>query len=269
MRIESTVAKRALMRQGIVVVVLLAFGTWFGWDGWVGYPTKNMNEAKGNFPVVPAGDVPQYGAVTAESAKDFQSQIGVDPARQITLTNLTRTWNKPAYLGAADAAGATSPGSPRVAFFVGTYGWAKATLAGDGVTHIEWRDADKDYSAIAVQKLLASLLAVGAMIPLGILLSYMSGKYILDDEGLTLPGNRRVLYNQMTAIELADLQKRGIVRLTYQNDKGQQAVAVLDEEKIAKFEEIVLNICEKKGWQDELAEAAAAIESPPQKPPQG
>lgn len=262
MRIESTVARRALMRQGIVVVVLLVFAGWFGWDGWVGYPTKNMDQAKGNFPVVPAGAVPQYAEVTVESAKEFQDRLKADSGSRLTLDDLRKAWKEPAYLGAAEASGSGAAAGGQAAFFVGTYGWAKASLVGDVISGIEWHDGEKSYSAVAVQKLLAAVLGVVAMIPLGILLGLMSGKYVLDDEGLGLPGNKQIRYAQMTGIDLADLQKRGIVRLTYQNEKGEEATAVLDEERVEKFEDIVLNLCEKKGWQEQLEQAAAEAEPP-------
>lgn len=261
MRIESGVAKRALMRQGLIVAMLLAFACWFGWDGWVGYPQLNMEEAKKNFPVVPQAAVPQNSEVTDKSAKDFQTKIKEDTSRQLTMTDLERVWGKPAYLGAAEAS-ASASSSGRAAFFVGNYGWAKVALARDTVSDIEWHDASKDFSSILVQKLLAAALVVGSMIPLGMLLGQMASKYVLDDEGLTVPKAGQIRYDQMTGIDLADLQKRGVVRLKYQDAKGQPQTAALYEDTIEKFDDIVLTLCEKKGWQQQLEDAAAQAEPP-------
>lgn len=258
MRIESGVTKRALLRQGMVVGLLLVFAAWFGWDGWVGYPKTNMEDAKKNFPVVPEGPVGQSAEVTQESVQQFKDQLK-DSSHPLMIADLNRKWSDPQYLGAAEANG----GGGKAAFYVGTCGWAKVAMSGDAVTDITWQSASNNASSILVQKLLAAALVVGAMIPLGILLGRMSGKYVLDDKGLTLSGGQPIRYEQMTAIDLADLQKKGLVRLKYKNDKGQDATAVLDEEMIEKFEDIVLNLCEKKNWQSQLEEAAAQVESPP------
>ncbi len=253
MRIESGVAKRAVIRKGMIVGLLLIFAAWFGYDGWVGYPRANMKDAKANFPVVPAEAVTQNSAVTAESAKVLADRLAKDRSRTLTLADLEQQWGKPAYDGPAQAGGEASAG--RVAFFVGTYGWVKVTLAGDTVTEVQWYPAGHDYSAVVVQKLLAAVLAVIAMIPLGLLLASMSARYVLDDEGLSVPGKGLIRYDRMVGVDMKELQKQGIVRLQYKTQKDEEATLVLDEEVCDKFEEIVLNLCDKKGWQQELDEA--------------
>lgn len=255
MRIESGVNRRALMRQGMFVTLLLIFAGWFGYDGWIGYPRANMQQAKQSFPVVPEGDIPVNAGVTEESFKAANAKL---KDGLVTLADLEHNWGEPAYKGTAQ----DGTKGDKSAFFVGTYGWVKVALVGNAADSMEWVAAPKDPSAVLVQKLLAAILAVIAMIPLGILLGYTSGKYVLDDEGLTLPGGRPIKYPQMTAIDFADLRRRGIVRLTYQNEKGESATAVLDEEKMEKFDDIVLTLCETKGWQEQLEEAAAQQAEP-------
>jgi hypothetical protein len=56
----------------------------------------------------------------------------------------------------------------------------------------------------------------------------------------------RIAYDQMTGIDVKEFGTKGIVRLQYRDAPGQAATAVLDEEKIARLEEIVAGWCEKK-----------------------
>jgi hypothetical protein len=52
----------------------------------------------------------------------------------------------------------------------------------------------------------------------------------------------------MTGMDAKEFTAKGIVLLKYRDGQGQEKTAVLDEEKIAKFEEIVAALCEKKDW---------------------
>jgi hypothetical protein len=251
MLIVSKTAKRGVARLGFMFVLLAGFATWFAYDGWVTYPSRNLEAARQALPRVVEQMPPPSPAVTKKSAMAVEE----DPAKQITLAKLQETWGEPAFLGPAPA-DLDAPGRTE-AYFVGPYGWVRVLLVGQMVEDIEWHDGAKGYSDIAVQKLLAFLLGAVALVPLGLILIALPKKYQLDDEGLVLPGTGRIPYDSMTAVDAADFSKRGIVRLKYRDAGGRDLTAVLDEEKIAKFDEIVAALCKQKGWPVDVGPAEA------------
>ena len=247
MRIVSGVGRRTVMRLGFMFLLLAVFAVWFAYDGWITYPGKNREAARQAFPKTQAAEPVANPAVTEESTKAVQS----GGAGRVGLADLRQKWGEPGYLGPA---GGDAGGSDRVAYFVGPYGLVRVTLDGEMASKIEWRDGPKVASDIAVQKLLGILLGAGAALPLALLLVQLPTKYVLDDEGLTLPAAGRINYDQMTGVDVSAFSSKGIVRLKYRDAQGQEKTAVLDEEKIDKFDEIVAACCEKKGWPIEVDE---------------
>jgi hypothetical protein len=252
MRIVSGLGQRTVMRLGFMFLLLAAFGAWFAYDGWITYPQRNVEAARQAFPASVEADPQPSPAVTPGSAKALQP----GPDKKVTLADLRQQWGEPAYLGSA---GGTS--TEQVAYFVGPYGFVRVTLDGETASKVDWRDGPKVASDIAVQRLLGIGLGGASLIPLVLLLVQMSRKYVLDDQGLVMPGHGRIAYDQMTGIDVKEFSTKGIVRLAYRDARGQDATAVLDEEKIARFEEIIVALCERKGWpievEDEEEDAGA------------
>lgn len=246
MRIESGTGRAALMRQGFVVLVFLGLAVWFGYDGWFGYPRENVKTLVQNFPKAPDKPVATDSRVTEESVQSAQQDLAAAGSRQVSMTDLSRQWGEPAWLGSPDPNG--SAGRDQVAFFVGTYGMAKAALKDGVVTRVEWIAGPKGRSDIQIQQLLAIGLAAPGLVLLVRLLRLVSARYVLDDRGLSLPGLPTIPYEQMTEMDTSLLEK-GVVRVAYRDDRGQAKVALLDDEQIAQFDEIVLALTEKKGWE--------------------
>ncbi len=245
MQIVSGLGRRTVTRLGFMFLLLAAFAAWFGYDGWVGYPRKNLEAAQQSFPKSGLPLPAASSAVTEDSAKDFAAAAA---DKKVTLVDLRKQWGDPAYLGPAAGEVSNKP----VAFFVGTYGWAQVALDGETVDKVEWRSGPKVASDIGVQRLLGLALAGGALIPLAMLLVQMTARYTLDDEGLVLPKHGRIPYDRMSGADFKDFDGKGIVRLNYRDAAGAERTAVLDEEQIARFEEIVAALCEKKGWSVEV-----------------
>ncbi len=246
MQIVSGLGKGTMSRLGFMFLLLTAFAVWFGYDGWVGYPRKNLEAALQSFPRPGLPTPIANPAVTEGSAKAVQAAAD----KKVTLDDLRKQWGEPAYLG--PSAKAAGPSTSQVAFFVGTYGWAEVALDGQTASKAEWRSGPKVASDIGVQKLLGLGLAGGALIPLVLLLVQMSTRYRLDDEGLVLPKHGRITYDRMTSADFKDFDSKGIVRVHYRDTAGSDRTAVLDEEQIARFEDIVAALCEKKGWSVEV-----------------
>jgi hypothetical protein len=245
MQIVSGLSQRTVTRLGFMFLLLGAFGAWFAYDGWVTYPQRNVEAARQAFPKSVEAEPVANPAVTQESAMALQPKAD----KKVSLADLRKQWGEPAYLGSASGSGTSAE---QAAYFVGPYGFVRVSLEGETATKVDWRDGPKVASDIGVQRLLGIGLGGAALIPLVLLLVQMAGKYVLDDQGLVLPKVGRVAYDQMTGIDTTQLNKKGLVQLQYRDARGQAATAVLDEEKIARFEEIVAGLCEKKSWPIEV-----------------
>jgi hypothetical protein len=245
MQIVSGLGQRTVTRLGFMFLLLGAFGAWFAYDGWITYPHRNVEAARQAFPQSVEAEPVANPAVTEESAKALQP----GPGKKVLLADLRKQWGEPAYLGSASGSGASTE---QVAYFVGSYGFVRVSLEGETATKVDWHDGPKVASDIGVQRLLGIGLGGAALIPLVLLLLQMAGKYVLDDQGLVLPQVGRIAYDQMTSIDTKEFNTKGLVQLQYRDARGQAATAVLDEEKIARFEEIVAGLCEKKNWPIEV-----------------
>ena len=241
MLIVSGTAKRGMARLAFMFVLLAGFAAWFAYDGWVTYPNRNIEAARQALPQKVEPMPPPSPAVTEDAVKAVQA----DAAKGLSLADLRATWGEPVLVApaAADPAGGKTD-----AYFLGPYGWVRVTVAGEKVDKVEWHEGAKGHSDILVQKLLAFLLGAIALVPLVRVLMALPSKYQLDDEGLVLPGRGRIPFDRMTGVDAADFHKKGIVRLKYSDRAGQDRTAVLDEEKIEKFDEIVVALCKHKGW---------------------
>jgi len=247
MTIESGVNRGTLIRFGLIFLMLVAFAAWFAWDGFVNYPRENLEAARQNFPE-PTESLPVANpAVTAEQAEQFKRQI--ENAQLPKFEEVKAVWGEPAWLGLDRSGEQKMPSGNRVAFFVGPYGWARVTIAGDSATTVEWHPATYGRFDVLVQKIIAAVLLTVALVVLVWIVKMATERYVLDDEGLVLPGVGRVQWDQMLELDASDFAKKGVIRLKYRDSAGGERQALLDENRIARFDEIVIALCEKKGWQ--------------------
>ncbi len=239
MQIVSGVGKRTIVRLGFMCALLMIFAGWFAYDGWVRWPLANLEAARQAMPKAPA-----QLSVNPAATKEAAAALQATEDQPHTLADLRQRFGEPAFLGPLEGG---EPGE-QLAFFVGPYGWIRATLQGETASKIDWHDGAKGYSDIAVQRLLATALLAVAMLPLALLLRQLPRKFKLDDQGLALPATGQITYDQMTGIDATQFASKGIVQLKYRDQAGRDRTAVLDEEQIQKFDEIVAALCKVKGW---------------------
>ena len=141
MQIVSGLGKRTVTRLGFMFFLLAAFGAWFAYDGWVTYPHRNVEAARQAFPKSVEAEPAAHSAVTQESATALQP----GPDKKVLLADLRKQWGEPAYLGPTSASGTSTE---QVAYFVGPYGFVRASLEGEAATKVDWRDGPKVASDI-------------------------------------------------------------------------------------------------------------------------
>jgi hypothetical protein len=98
-------------------------------------------------------------------------------------------------------------------------------------------------SSILLQKSIAVGLGAVSLAALAFLVHVMRQRFVLDDSGLTM-GRRHVPWDQMQALRTDQYPKRGWVDLVLSDTRKVR----LDSYKIDQFDQIVEQICARKGF---------------------
>jgi hypothetical protein len=118
-------------------------------------------------------------------------------------------------------------------------------------------NSDKRESDIAMQKWIAAFLAVVAVITIFFLARAVLTRVVLDDTGLKYNG-RHISWDAMKDLDIQEYKDRGWVDLVYDEDK----VIRLDSYHIARFKEIITEICDRKGSSSPFADKPATAQAP-------
>ena len=248
-RLESGPAWGHRLYNGGICIGLFLFGLYFIYDHYVGYPAKNQAESerilKGQLGL--DIDPATLGTDLTKPVFDQFKAERQNSSEPTSLAQLTAALGEPVH---------TTPGSQASApmyYFASQYGLAEVPVP-DGrvdVVGMDWKPWAKTKDQIDQQ-------FTFAFIPFG--LSLLFGYFFLraallratmDDEALTY-GRVRVPYSSMTSLK--DYNPKGWIDLYYQADEGSQRKLRIDNQKIAAFRPIIDTICEKTGFENELAQ---------------
>jgi len=234
MRIETGTTSDRRNRILILLVMCVGFSTWFAYDGFVGYPAKNMEWARQFLP--PEGKqrtLHPNPRATVAALEKLREVVGVGG---VAVEKVTAEIGEPAFRDDGHL------------YYIGPAAFASFEIRGDRVVGIERIEAQTEPSEsdIRNQKALALILAVVAVGVLVHLVRISRERVVLDDEGLKIRG-QVITWDEMESIDGSRLQDKGWVTLTYQ--RGGQARSIrLDSFSLDRFEEILNAIREKKGF---------------------
>ncbi len=237
MRLESGPAKTDAIWHLGRAVLFLAFTAWFVYDGAVGWPSKNQKEATTKLAAPqPFGGAVKWVDLDEKPTQGLYDRLkGQNPE---TSDEVTEALGEAKYTAGNDA------------YFISRYGYAKVTYAGDRVTAMtSWVAWYKTKEEVQQQFLWAVLPALPGLWFLWKLLKALSLKAIIDDDAMTY-GGQRIAFDDMVA--LRDYNPKGWIDLYYKSS-GQEKKLRIDNEKIAKFDEIVATLCSVKGWDNLVA----------------
>ncbi len=241
MRIESGTTRERVVRCLIFLVVCGALAIYFAYDGYVGYPKKNLEQARKNFPKA-VSTLPQANPnVTAERFAQLQADLPRN------LDEITDALGEPAYQDQKDA------------HFVGRYGVIRATLDGRRVSGLSWQKLEKSHADILFQQGAAYSLALLTLVTLVQFFRILRTHVVLDDEGLAY-NSRRVTWDQMTSLVTDKYHDKGWVDLAYKKADGTEHKLRLDSYKIKAFDEIISALCQRKGFTSPIAKPPAPDE---------
>ncbi|HOW72265.1 MAG TPA: hypothetical protein PKY77_16820 [Phycisphaerae bacterium] len=250
MTIESGCTRDRRVRVSIFFLMCAVFSAYFAYDGYIGYPKINLKWARSALASIKgmpeARDLRTNPKVVLEELRKLEIDVKLE---KVTVESLTALFGPPTFLGDEDCC------------YIGpaAYGWFK--VSGGKVRKIEAiaTNTEKTESDIAGQKWFAVLTGVVALATLVHLIRIWRARWVLDDEGLTAAG-RLIPWDAMDSFATEDYQRKGWLDLVYLQE-GRKGKVRLDSFHIDRFDDIILGICERKGFPSPLKPAEEELPS--------
>lgn len=258
MQIESGTTSWWRNRHLLFVGMALAFGLWFGYDGYYAWPAENLKMAAQAMEV-PAESLRINGKVTLAAIRELKGDLD-DLAKQgvptlgLVVERVKARLGEPALVRGEEH------------WWVGPAVYVKVAMQ-NGQPHVEpVRSEKRAENSIRGQRWLALALFVVAALMALKLVRVMTMRVVLDDAGLR-HGSRTVSWDAMTGLRIDDYERKYWVFLEYTAGDVTRSLR-LDSLHIDKFKEIVTAICERKGFASPFAAAGAKDEAGAGEPPQ-
>lgn len=237
MRIESGTTTEHRVRLGIFLAMCIVFSGYFGYDGLWGYPGKNLEWARENInvPSEQKSEIRTNPKVMVAALKQIEPGMTQEEVHELV--------GEPAAV--VDGQGLFDPTAH---WYVGPAACARIDFV-DGKVHGEVHPVEnvtKSESDIYLQKALGLILGVVALVVGIYYIRINTMRTVLDDNGLTVKG-RHVPWDRMSELDASDYERKGWLDVVY-DDGGRRKTVRLDSYHIARFDEIVNAICERKGF---------------------
>jgi hypothetical protein len=232
MTLESGPATKDRNWQLLRTVIFLGFAAWFLWDGVYRYPHENRTQAEEWLQGHPSA-----AKISFDALGDAPVQADLDRLRQAkvaTRPDVLRTLGTPTVSD-------TQNGDD---YFISRYGYIKRPGSGEPTWH-SWGKTKAEITGQYYWALVPALLALPFAWKL---YRAVTLRVVVDDQGLTYAG-RRIAFADV--VSLRDYEPKGWIDLYYQSGDRQRKLR-LDNEKIARFDEIVEAICQAKGFRNEV-----------------
>jgi hypothetical protein len=237
--ISPTTNERIIRTLGITAMFAVFSGL-FLYDGYVGYPNKNIAKAVESLDPVPS-ELPAINpAVTYQSTESF---VGEDFAEAKSRQDLEDVFGAPGWVN-SDAT---------ESYYFGPGGVLRLELDGDLVRLVEYVPGEKDDVDLSIQKWLGFVLAPFALLMLLQIVRVLMTRVELSDDGLKLRGRKVVGFDAMRSLDATQFRKKGFVDLSY-DDNGSSKTVRLDDYVVREFRPIVEEICRRCGFDSPIEE---------------
>jgi hypothetical protein len=249
--IRSRVTLEQIIRKGIFVGMVVVFGAYFAYDGYIGYPRKNLDQIrKGQPDMVPLEHPPINGRVTVRNTE------------RIVADQLTSLEKVREVLGDPDH---QSDDGLSFYWFGPAVAMKVTTIGEDVIPRGNIRRATAAYKTeldIRTQKILALVLAIVGIPLIVHYLRVLTYSAQLNDQGLKVSGRPLIPFEAMTGLDAARYREKGWMELQYRRD-AQDATVRLDDYWIRDFTVLINALCERKGFENPLDSKDSEIDSAP------
>ncbi len=252
MRLESGPAGGDRNYALIVVIICLGLGGYFAYDWLFGYPGENRHQAIAQLGALLELD--EHAAAELVDGlpdrplkSDYDQLIAAQPRLPQQVRDML---GQPLHTD-------RRPTGEEYQYYAGKYGEVIVLIRGGTVLpkQIEWRAWFKGPGEIKMQ--LYCALFCGAVLLLFAWKLYraVSLRVIIDDEGMTYAG-RLIRFEDM--VSLRDYSPKGWIDL-YHRVGAREKRLRLDNQKVRKFDEIVEELCNEKGFDNPVKEHAERL----------
>lgn len=282
MRIESGPTGERKVRTLLLFLMVAVFAAWFAYDGLVGYPKENFKEHLDQLSPedrAKAESAPSYGSVDATKTVIVRAIIKGDMNRleklapELALSQAEKSALSRKELDAQRATLTKLMGGPPSYEAVDAWHYFGPSFRmrirlenGKPNGQVLARKAVKTSTTIAWQKGIAVVLGVLALYLLWFLLKVRSTWLVLDDQGLDYRGRAKASWDAMKKLDTSRFHDKGYVDLVYE-EGGREKRVRLDEYHLARFDDIIDEICAHKHFENPLPVAAESEggQTPPAK----
>jgi len=245
MTIKSGTTGEYRMRSLLFLAMCLGFAAWFGYDGLWGYPAQNLEWARQILPEKPA-DLRTNPKVLKKNLAAVQNGM--------TLQQVTALLGEPALVRHNER------------WFVGPATYACIKFAGEVVESIgpQQENTEKSEGDIRGQRGFAAVLLVLSLAFAARFVVVVLRPTVLDEYGVRARG-RRVAWEQMTGLDTSNYDRKGWLDLEYNEDSKRRKVR-LDSYHIARFDDLINEICSRKGFASPIRPRATDTAAPASSP---
>ena len=236
--LESGPAKTDRLYWLIVGLIFLGYAGWCVYDGAVRYYQHNRADAEKYLQRWTSLPVDFSRRFTED---DFNRVKASDPTREL----IHQEFGPPLPPKKQDLA------PPDAERFASIFGVVTVPLARTGriiPQEMNWQKWKHRPDDIRMQYYMA--VGVGLIALLLLYRAYKAARLhaVIDEEGMTY-GGKRIAFADM--VSLRDYNPKGWVDLYYRTDAGEKKLRI-DNQKIARFDEIAELICQKRGFQNPI-----------------
>jgi hypothetical protein len=254
--LESGPARADRIYWLVVLVIAVVLGAYFVYDGLYGYPNRNREEAHRQ---LQRWSNPPFALGERPTEQDFKA---LQKDRPTTREQVRKTLGHPVPPKSGSA------GTDIADRYASLYGMITVPYDTTGrvdLNGLRWEKWGKSKEEIQGQLYWAALAALIAVYPLYRFWKAATLRAAIDEEGMTY-GGTRIAFADMVA--LRDYNPKGWVDLYYRTGDSERKLRI-DDQKIARFDEITTLIGQKAGLENPVAAARREQTTPAGGPPQG
>lgn len=253
MTIESGPTRERVIRTTIPLIMVGVFAVWFAYDGWVGYPKRNFVDHLEQLSAeerAQAQNAPIYpkiveGMLSGEMVSKIQTAI-MATGQEAKRKGLEKVLGVP-----------PSWESNGVWYYFGPAYRLRVSPPDD----IDGVKTTKTTTDILGQKVISVVLSVGTVALLWLIISVLRTHLVLDAQGIVFGKCRPISWDVIKELRADSFDRKGWVDLIY-TENGTDRKLRLDDYHLAKFDQIIDAICDKKGFKNPLPVVTGQVDQP-------